>query len=261
MMARGMIPDVPGVWIDEYNGCIAPDIAGTITTRIDASNHYFVTDLPPMKEQVPFNTDNDGAAFTITSRYGAMCHSNLQGGGHYPMTAVLEMDDSEPRILTPVRTEEGRQLRRDNAGQEDFGHRVLVPREEPISNTITTVQKDNLLLEPEPKIQPLIPWNRPGKPTDISPTITTSSWPDNNVLLTGRCRIRKLTPKECFRLMDMEDPDIDKLQESGVSKTQQYKLAGNSIVVSVLYHIFEEMFIAREEELPLIDSKGQYLLF
>lgn len=56
-------------------------------------------------------------------------------------------------------------------------------------------------------------------------------------------RIRKLTPRECFRLMDVQDTDIDKIQASGLSKTKQYQLAGNSIVVSCLYHIFRNMFI------------------
>ena len=47
-------------------------------------------------------------------------------------------------------------------------------------------------------------------------------------------RIRKLTPRECFRLMDVSDKDIDTIQAAGISDSQQYKLAGNSIVVNVL---------------------------
>ena len=61
-------------------------------------------------------------------------------------------------------------------------------------------------------------------------------------------RIRKLTPRECFRLMDVDDADIDKLQASGLSNSAQYKLAGNSIVVGVLYHIFRKMFVETENE-------------
>lgn len=56
-------------------------------------------------------------------------------------------------------------------------------------------------------------------------------------------RIRKLTPRECFRLMGVEDADIDKMQASGLSNSAQYKLAGNSIVVDVLYHIFRKVLI------------------
>ena len=74
------------------------------------------------------------------------------------------------------------------------------------SNTITTVQKDNYVVEPT-------------------------------------YRIRKLTPRECFRLMGMSDDDIDKIQAAGISNTQQYKMAGNSIVVNVLEAIFRNLFM------------------
>lgn len=59
--------------------------------------------------------------------------------------------------------------------------------------------------------------------------------------VTDGYRIRKLTERECFRLMGVSDSDIDKIQAAGISRTQQYKLAGNSIVVNVLCKIFYEM--------------------
>lgn len=68
--------------------------------------------------------------------------------------------------------------------------------------------------------------------------------------------IRKLTERECFRLMGVDDKDIDTIQASGVSRSGQYKLAGNSIVVDVLYHIFRKAFIERgndTEQLSLFD--------
>lgn len=58
-----------------------------------------------------------------------------------------------------------------------------------------------------------------------------------------RLRIRKLTTRECFRLMGVDDADIDKIQAAGISKSQQYKMAGNSIVVHVLHQIFHALFI------------------
>lgn len=61
-------------------------------------------------------------------------------------------------------------------------------------------------------------------------------------------RIRKLTERECFRLMDVPEEYIDIIQKSGVSRSQQYKMAGNSIVVNVLYHIFRKAFIETENE-------------
>ena len=56
-------------------------------------------------------------------------------------------------------------------------------------------------------------------------------------------RIRKLTPRECFRLMGVDDKDIDKIQAAGISNSGQYKLAGNSIVVDVLVAIFDKMLV------------------
>lgn len=53
-----------------------------------------------------------------------------------------------------------------------------------------------------------------------------------------KLRIRKLTPKECFRLMGFDDRDVDVLIENGISNTQLYKMAGNSIVVDVLEEIY-----------------------
>ena len=82
---------------------------------------------------------------------------------------------------------------------------------------------------------------------EICPTLTTENIP--NVLeewiweVDGHkylIRIRKLTPRECWRLMDFSDEDFDKA-ESVNSNTQLYKQAGNSIVVDVLEAIFKEM--------------------
>lgn len=55
-------------------------------------------------------------------------------------------------------------------------------------------------------------------------------------------RIRKLTPLECWRLMGFSDEDFYKAKAAGVSNSQLYKQAGNSIVVDVLYYIFKELY-------------------
>lgn len=64
----------------------------------------------------------------------------------------------------------------------------------------------------------------------------------------GLVRIRKITPREAFRLMDLEESDIDTLLSSGLANTSLYQLAGNSICVGVLYHLFRKMFIETENE-------------
>lgn len=57
-------------------------------------------------------------------------------------------------------------------------------------------------------------------------------------------RIRKLTPKECWRLMGFSDEDFEKARNAGISNTQLYKMAGNSIVVDVLFYIYKNLYEA-----------------
>lgn len=121
----------------------------------------------------------------------------------------------EAQVLTPKRTEFGKAIRKKYEAKEINMSRhdmtTMEPRNDGISNTLTSVQKDNLLAEPT-------------------------------------YRIRKLTPRECFRLMGVEDEKIDIIQAAGISNSQQYKLAGNSIVEDVLYHLFRKMFCETENE-------------
>ena len=79
--------------------------------------------------------------------------------------------------------------------------------------------------------------NNKGGCKQIAPTITSSSYEHNNFLAES-LRVRKLTPKECWRLMGFDDEDFEKAKASGVSNSQLYKQAGNSIVVNVLEDIF-----------------------
>lgn len=74
----------------------------------------------------------------------------------------------------------------------------------------------------------------------IAPTLTCGC---NEKIIDPEFKIRKLTPRECFRLMGVSEEDIDKIQAAGISETQQYKMAGNSIVVPVLEGIFRELFL------------------
>lgn len=63
--------------------------------------------------------------------------------------------------------------------------------------------------------------------------------------LTNDMRIRKLTPRECWRLMGFSDEDFDKAKAAGISDTQLYKQAGNSIVVNVLEGILRNLPIGQ----------------
>ena len=69
---------------------------------------------------------------------------------------------------------------------------------------------------------------------------TLTTFQDKGVVMND-LRIRKLTPKECWRLMGIDDECFDKAQQVN-SNSQLYKQAGNGIVVNVLYYIFKELF-------------------
>ena len=73
-----------------------------------------------------------------------------------------------------------------------------------------------------------------------SPTITTCGSGNSEPKVVNHKKIRKLTPKECWRLMGLSDEDFFKAEQVN-SNCQLYKQAGNSIVVDVLYHIFREL--------------------
>jgi DNA-cytosine methyltransferase len=176
------------------------------------------------------------------------------------------------------------------------------------SNTITTVQKDNLVIEP--KIERIGGMygqaTRWGVYSDegISPTITASmgmggghvpmveekqerlskqayetleenKCKDGDVInpfnknvspalrasnssttaLDNNFRIRKLTPREAWRLMGWKDEQFDKIK--GISNAQLYKMAGNGIVINVLEAIFANMFLrkpTKQEEKFMVEK-------
>ena len=135
----------------------------------------------------------------------------------------------EPNVLRAERTEQCKQIRKMNGDKGmkfNQGNKEYNPRTDGLSNTLSTSVKDNMLAVPELKMEDGCMVDKDGL----------------------RYRIRKLTPTECFRLMDVEDEDIEKMKQAGIAKTNLYKLAGNSIVVSCMYHIFRKLFIEKECE-------------
>ena len=237
---------------------------------------------------------------------------------------TMQWELREPKVLRYERTEYGKLIRKQyekgEIKEKICNMRELKPREDGISNTITTVQKDNYVVEPKILIpqatkKGYIEMDLPGvcdlsypnsktrrgrvqEGGKVSPTLTAASQdicyieykgeqielpcigasrgrnPENpsdrtagapteqrleintkgtsntittvqkdNYVVETAYRIRKLTPRECFRLMGMRDDDIDKIQAVGISNTQQYKMAGNSIVVDVLEAIFKNLFM------------------
>lgn len=131
------------------------------------------------------------------------------------------------------------------------------------SNTITTVEKDNYVVEPSVKQVGNImetdsfggnpQCGRVYSDDGISPTLNTMQGGGREPKITDSYRIRKLTPRECWRLMGVKDEQFNKLHD--LSNTQLYKLAGNSIVVDVLMGIFKNLLLSDD------GTKGQLTLF
>ena len=85
--------------------------------------------------------------------------------------------------------------------------------------------------------------NRVCSPDGIAPTLKTVSGGGRQVKITvSDEQVRALTPREYFRLMGFDDRDFDVLIENHMSNTQLYKMAGNSIAVTMLEHLFEQLY-------------------
>jgi DNA (cytosine-5)-methyltransferase 1 len=140
--------------------------------------------------------------------------------------------------------------------ENDAYKQKLEINEEGVSNTLTSVQKDNVVLVPQATkkgyavahVGDGIYTNRVQSKRGVVqknaiPTLKTSPH-DLAVVVDDpeeMISIRRLTPRECWRLMGWKDKDIDRAFSTGVSDTQLYKMAGNSIVVNCLTEIFKQL--------------------
>lgn len=97
----------------------------------------------------------------------------------------------------------------------------------------------------------------------LAPTLTTNKGEgpkiaisSNTSYITPYIRIRKLTPKECHRLMGFDDIDVNRCKAVGMSDAQGYKQAGNSIVTNVISLIAEHFYKAQyDESYECLDEK------
>ena len=111
------------------------------------------------------------------------------------------------------------------------------------SNCLTSVQKDNMVLE---SVLAVDEQNMNVRKETFGTLTTDGSSPKhNNRVMINQYRIRKLTPRECGRLMGVSDEDIDKMAAVN-SNTQLYKQFGNSIVVDVMCAMFRNLNIEQE---------------
>ena len=204
----------------------------------------------------------------------------------------MKGNHTEPRICTMV----GRDPNNPKSRKKSDGYVQMLEIGDDVSNTLTSVQKDNFVAEPvaqepynadedgcakailagcykfgaatllrksgetmtsviegvsvHPNSHALEFKGKKSIKTDASPALRATDYKAPHCVWENSANylIRKLTPKECFRLMGVSESDIEKIQNSGVSQSQQYKMAGNSIVVDVLEHIFRKLFVDTGQE-------------
>lgn len=116
-----------------------------------------------------------------------------------------------------------------------------------IMNTLTSAfNKDNLVMEVMIQDNEVI-----LKKERTSKTRPKGKGWEEVITEDGRrawVRLRKLTPRECLRLMAVPEEKIDIMLNAGISDSQLYKLAGNSIVVNCMVAIFRNLFSEEEVE-------------
>lgn len=171
---------------------------------------------------------NTPTASTVTSRY----YKGI--GSHKDNMCIVAMRGRNP----------------DNPSDRTVGNPTeqrLEVNMQGTSNCLTSVQKDNLLLENNIQKVGQISSNGSQCGTvisdnGISANLVAGTHGYANSHITTQYRIRKLTPRECGRLMGVSDEDIDKMAAVN-SNTQLYKQFGNSIVVDVMCAMFKNLNI------------------
>ena len=163
--------------------------------------------------------------------------------GLAPTLNTVSGGSLEPKIIEVPCAIASRGRNPDNPNDRTTGsptEQRLEPNTTNCANTLTTVQKDNYILEPK-VIDDTVGFNDEPKIYDKTvPTLRAERYGLKVTECNPELRIRKLTPKECFRLMGFSDEDFDSIH--GISNAQLYKMAGNSIVVNVLEEIFKSLF-------------------
>lgn len=166
------------------------------------------------------------------------------GGNHSDMDILcVAMRGRESFCMTPKRTEHGKAIRKDYESgkikEQRKNIQQLEPREDGKTNTISTVQKDNLIMTKN-----YIQWDTSGKGYKSQQdrafyengkhgSLAASRAEDKNGVLTNNYKLRRLTPIECTRLQTIPfwyDWSVS-------SDTQIYKMCGNGWTIKAIQHI------------------------
>ena len=254
------------IFIDNVN---RKDISQTITTKMDRAESQYVTEPFNMKYNVDYITikTNNEENLVYKTREDDMPRHRLYDTDSVGFTITTNASQ-QPSILIPEATKKGYALAQDGDGvyinrphqKRGVVQNGMIQTIKTSADDIGVVVKDTRNLK-EKLADDLIEQgvvkggevinhsyasnrlNKNRNPIEsndgIMPTLTTRL--DTLGVVTSKpLRIRKLTPREALRLMDVSESDIDIILNT-VSNTQAYKLAGNSIVVNVLVEIFRKL--------------------
>lgn len=218
---------------DNYQRGICP-----VARTVKAQKHDLA--LAGMKVKQLGNMDADRENFK-----NPQCGRVYDSSGLSPTITTCQGGQREPKIIVAM---SGRNP--DNPSDRTAGSQTeqrLEPNSLGICNTLTSVQKDNMVPENMPISYGL---KIPAKQIDVGMCVTAryhkgfSNYNPENAVV-NRYRIRRLTPLECWRLMGFPDADYLKAEKVN-SSTQLYKQAGNSIVRNVLMAVFGQMLPGKE---------------
>lgn len=247
--------------LDTYNQTIYTDIAPTISTRVDASNNTYIMKVMQVGNLVDdsnrkFKNPQTGRVYSMEGL--APCLTCMEGGQMEPN--IMENHGTVTAIRIPQATKQGYiEVEQggvfDAAYPESTTRRGRVQEGGKVAPTLLTSNELCVYEGVEYKGKKFLEgsglytcaldrFQRDGL-KDMSRCLKAGI---SDAGVVQNFRIRKLTPRECFRLMGVSEENIDKIQAAGISNSQQYKLAGNSIVVDTLYYIFKKMFVDKENE-------------
>ena len=221
---------------------------------IKESRHN-MTELEPRKDGIANTLTTVQKANLLLEVKSEKRLGNIYGfdGGNYAVN-VYDKDNLSPTIRTfqggnqqpMIVAMRGRNP--DNPSDRTAGsptEQRLEPNSQGICNTLTSIQKDNLVMENiviKTREMRIAEGNICGTLTTDS---CTSASHNGSYGVISDYRIRKLTPLECWRLMGFSDEDFRKAEKVN-SNSQLYKQAGNSIVKNVLMAIFGQMIPNKE---------------
>ena len=226
--SRGRNPDNPS---DRTTGCpteqrLEINTNGTTNTITTVQKDNYIIEPMALDEQNQY-IRKDGCVGTLTTDGSSPKHNNR----------VIE-----PKVINPLAGKSGYGWHFEQEVYDEKGIARAVKAGGGSGNIPKVMQEPINLYPNSGNPQAGRIYNTQG----ISPAMDTCQGGNRMPKITEQYRIRKLTPRECWRLMGVRDYQFDKLHD--ISNSQLYKMAGNSIVVDVLMGIFKNMFMQTEQK-------------